>query len=740
MAAKKAKQPSTQSGDEVFIQDVLGRLEEIAARLRQSTSRTQATQALADVFLADEATQFALIKALARQHDVNAADVLLAMHELAPQKDVRKEARRALIQLAGSKVYPSWAPGSEQPTAIASNYPPRFWKGAVTLMRERGQVRLALSWEYGFEYSEARSLYFMLDFIEHGVGDFLNESGAKRVVDKHYQEQINLWRKDEDGPVEVVDCTLAESKRLLLEALDVNRWRKTTPHKDYRHYLPTVQQLILNAPETGADRGNTFINPDLEPDAVAGTFIGAWSLGDYGLCFDLLSGESAAREGLERYEWVARRCAWADEAHPQYYDPSVIREREQVQSAIWLPGSFAPTRREVDACWSLELADTPLSGTLPEMPLGTAVLRETGRHWFWTGYTLAREDDAWRIQRITDEGANAQGLPLAELERRLKEQQRAITRIMEENKEPPIPLEIGEEVIWRTIYSLYYLDALLVKNPLDTGLYAEAVSRATAIGLSERALVYLQQWAARFPQDAQHVKVLQQIGVAGTFLAVDYRAHGLNERAARFFELAERSLREVLSTRPEPINYVLLAELKVAQGDLDSASDYLRQGLAAGPTPQEEAQIENDLAGISMQRSQPEEALRHYQRIEQLVPDFKNLSFNMGHAHRLLNNLDEAQRYLRRSIEEEPENALAFAELTALYAYRHEYPEAMQVAEEGLRRYPNSATLHGLLATIFYDQKDFKRAEAELSEAERLDPESPNIKALRSQLSEARRR
>src|SRR5437660_1368262 len=123
MATKKAKQSQTPVGDEVFIQRVLEQRGEIAAGLRLSTSRGQASQVLAEIFQAGPDTQLGLIKALARQRDVDAADVLLALHELAPQKEVRKEARRALIQLAGSKIYPSWAPGSEQPTAISSNYP-----------------------------------------------------------------------------------------------------------------------------------------------------------------------------------------------------------------------------------------------------------------------------------------------------------------------------------------------------------------------------------------------------------------------------------------------------------------------------------------------------------------------------------------------------------------------------------------------------------------------------------------
>src|SRR5579883_1477608 len=97
--------------------------------------------------------------------------------------------------------------------------------------------------------------------------------------------------------ITLAEATLAEGRRLIEDALSVNQWRGTTPHKEYRHYLPTINQLILQAPDVGEDRGQTFISPALEPDEVAATFIAGWALGDYGLDFDMLSSESKLREG-----------------------------------------------------------------------------------------------------------------------------------------------------------------------------------------------------------------------------------------------------------------------------------------------------------------------------------------------------------------------------------------------------------------------------------------------------------
>ncbi len=745
MAAKKAKPSFTSPGDETQIEHFLQQRHEIAVELRQSTSRPQANSALASIYEADESTQFSLVRALAKQSDTDAADVLLALHELAPQKAVRKEARRALIQLAGSKIYPNWTPGSEQPTAIAASNPPRFWKGFATLMREQGEVELTLCWEQGFEYGEARMMSFLLDFWKDGIKDFYTEVGTKRHIDTHVKEQTDLFATRLEERIQSVPCTMAEGKRLVLESLNVSAWRKTTPHKDFRHYLPTVQQLLLNATPPDEDAGTTFINPDLEPDEVAGNFIGGWSLGDYGLCFDLLSGDSPILEGLSREEWVARRRAWADEAHPQYFEPKVTRERERQQSAIWLPGSFlsdrAAMRREVDTCWSLELADTPLGGTLLEMPLGTAVLRETGRHWFWTSYTLVQVRGAWRIQRMTDEGANAQGLPLAELEKQVKEHAEGIDKIFkEQDPHGPDSQRYYEEIVWRTIYSLHLLDAMLVKNPLDFDVYASAADRSASLGLRERALVYMEKWAEHFPQHAQHLTILQQTSAMLTLLAADYENAGLSTRADRFFELAEQNLQEALKERKATMTYLLLGELHLAQDDLDGAEGYLRDALNNDPTRDEEAQIENDLAGINVERNAMAEALRHFQRVAELAPHFPSIWYNIGHTYSQLKNTAEAEVYLRRSIEEDPENLSAFAELTSLYVTQQKLDKARETVELSLRIHPNSAHMKAMLASIYMEEGDSKRANAMLEEAERIDPDLEVVKMARRLFNEARRR
>src|SRR5229473_3164618 len=172
MTAKKQTKFIIPHGDNAQIQHLLEQRHDIAEELHNSTSRTQAETSLAALMQIDEASQLALLKTLARQHDTDAADILLAINELTPNKAVRKESRRALIQLAGAKVYPSWTPEQETTTPAAVERPPRFWKGYATQMREEGEIQLILCWEQGYEYGEARMMSFLLDFWREGVKDF----------------------------------------------------------------------------------------------------------------------------------------------------------------------------------------------------------------------------------------------------------------------------------------------------------------------------------------------------------------------------------------------------------------------------------------------------------------------------------------------------------------------------------------------------------------------------------------
>ena len=739
MTRKKEIDTVVSEEDNAQVQHMLEQFHQLAGNLHSSSNQEEAGAVLSDINSMPEASQLALLKALSKEHDTDAADVLIAINELSPNKSIRKEARRSLIRLEGAKVYPGWNPPVSHTPAFqfpASN-PPRFWKGFVTQSREEGEIQLILCWEQGFEYSEVRMLIFILDFWERGVKEFILDNTNKRNVDA----QVQHLRTQLPG-VTLVDCTLAEARRLLEEALSVNKWRGTTPHKEYRHHLPTVNQLVFG--DAGEDRGLTFINPNLEPDEVVATFVTAWALGDYGLSHDLLSSNSSLRDGLERDEWIEQRRAWANEAHPTLFELTFVREREASQSALWVPATFSSrnpsSRKEVEIGWSLELTDTQLSGTLKEMPMGTTVYKETGRHWFWTSYSLVQDEGVWRIQHMTDEGAKAQSLAIEELQKRIKEHDDRVNQILQEQKpNQPDERQKAEEVIWRIVQTLYYDDALMVHLPFDRNVNGDAYHRAIGLGALERAIAYLERIARTFAE--YRGDVLRQLAITRESLSEYYGERGMNERAQHFAELAEASIRESLEVENNISGHAILAELIFRRGgNLDEAEAHLKQAREMVTDKDQEANIESDFGNISFERQQLDEALQHYQRAAELDPNFNNIWYKIGLVQRRLNQLDDALASFERAIEMQPQELAPYAELTVIYTKQGQLPRAREVLEQGLRGNPKSAHLLALLSSVYLQGGDLRRATEILEEAERINPKLDIVQAMRDELNRRKKK
>jgi tetratricopeptide (TPR) repeat protein len=744
MTAEKQRDSSVPHKDNDQLAYTLERRHEIAEELHKSTSRAQAERALAELTAIDEANQMALLKALARQHDTDAADILLAINELTPNKAIRKEARRSLIHLAGAKVYPSWTPEPEAAPAITVINPPRFWKGYVTEKREEGEIEVVLCWEQGFEFGEARLMAFLLDFWKEGVKNFTTEVGSKRHIDALINTSNANYSKSSSRKISITDCTLAEGRRLIQEALSVNSWRGTAPSKEYRNHLPTIQQLVMKAPEVDLDRGRTFINPEMDADEVVGNFIGAWSLGDYGLCFDLLASDSPLLEGLARDEWINQRRKWADEAPPARFEMSFLRERERSQQSLWLPNSVLSdrisTQKEIEVGWSLELTDTPLSGTLLEMPMATATYKETGQRWFWTSYLLVQEERVWRIRRMTDEGAKAQGFPIAELQQLLQTHDDRIREIVETHSTTEKgAAQYYDEIIWRTIQSLHYDDALLVKLPLDRTIYDDAFRRAQGLQLSDRAIVYLQGIIQHFPKAYDIRDILQYLAIAYADLSERYEQLDMHDRSKHFYEEAIESVRKSIAINNTAQEHIILAQLLMMKNQAEEAIAELQLAKSLISNTIEEAQIEADLGNIAMIQQEFDEAIAHFKRVSEINPNYKGIWLNIGLAYRRQENYDQAEVYYQRALEAQPDDLAAYVELGTLYLATNHVEDALETIEKGLRYHPNSAHLHALLAAIYAEKGDRRQAQAALAEAERINPDLEIVQAVRELVHKKRK-
>jgi tetratricopeptide (TPR) repeat protein len=736
MATKKEQTQQLSPAELSQVQHLFTQYRQFAERLHASTDQGTALAALAEITRQPELIQLALLKELAKERQSEAADILAALHALSPLKELRKEARRGLLRQEAAKIRPRWqAPAEQTPiTLTQADHAPRFWKGLATETREQGEMQLYLAWEQAHDYGEVRLFTFVLDFWHEGI----KEATLDLLTKRQAEERINTWRNRVTTPeTQVVDCTLAEGKRLLEDALSVNEHLGKQAADSYRNLSPLVNTFILQAQNLGEDRGRSFMASDMEPDEIVLNFVGAWSFGDFGLAYDLLSGDSELRDDLDRANWITRHRAWHKEAHPLRLELSSVHEREIPQSVLWLPSTTnrAVTRREIEIGWSLELTSTPLSGTLKEMPLGTAVNKETGRHWFATTYTLVRETSGWRIQRVKDEGSAVQGLPIEELQTRIKEHETSIEKQVQQ-RENMAPQQFVEEMSWRLAQLLYLYDALIIQLPLDYTILNEASTYAILAGNAERTLVYLERIVQRF-QD-QKLDNLRRLSATLIGLAHSYDETSMQERVQHLFERAEATLRELISLEDSALNHALLGEFLLSRFRHDEAEVEFQRALELHPDPDHQTSIEAGLGNIAMRRDQLNEGIAHYRRVVELNPQYPAIWFSLGFAHRMLGQFAEAERCYQQAIQNDPQDPRAYTDLAAIYLNTERKPEARATLERAIQINPESAHLRAIFASLLFELGEQRAAQRTLAEAERLDPEDQTVLQVRQHIHGAK--
>jgi tetratricopeptide (TPR) repeat protein len=737
---KKKTAPIAVSQEESLqAQHILEQYHEIAGNLRASTNLEQAEAVLHEIDDMPEGAQVVLLKSLSKEHHADAADILIAINEMSPNKDIRKEARRSLIHLEEMRIYPQWSPPIDRMPTIQVTPPQlRFWKGKVTDSRDMDWAELALCFEQEENPSQVRILVFSLDFLHDGVKDFFTRTGNKRLAENFFYEmETNL------SGVTTKDCSLAQARRLILEALDANKHYGTASNNSFRLNFSLVNQLVLEAPDLDEDNAEFEEEPEeeskeainlhgLDPQGVVINFVEYWVNGDFDIAYDLLSTDSALREGLSKDEWIERRESWLEEADPGELHPDFIYEREPQESKLWLPGLVSARRsahrKEIEVGWSIELVDIPLGDALPELPQALAIFEETERHWFWTSYNLIQEEDEWRIQSMIDEAAVALTLPIDELQRKIDEQDEYLDKAIGQRNVGGINAEEAQQkleaVRWRIMQTIYYTDVLIKKLPLDRSLYIDMYGRLAVTFQYERSLVYLEPLAHRFTEE--HGYALRLLAEAQIKLSAKFFDEEDVERGERFQKLAEENLRESLAVDDRFETHITLAEVLIDDEErLDEAEDHLRQAKAQITDPADDAHIEMHLGEVAFKQKRYEDALTHYQHVADFYPDSAESWGSLALANKMLENFEEAEENYKRAIELEPDNEDYYYLLSQMHSENSQPAKAIEAIEEGLITIPDSALLHMYMAMRYLEIEDYRQAEIFIEKAERLDPDVP---------------
>ncbi len=717
----------------------------------------------------------------------DAADIAAAVGELEPRRDVAREARRARIRLRSSGAAASItipgatitgqpprtqpAPDSPQPSAPrvtpleANRATATLAEAYATRTREQGEIALVLGWQEGRDPNFLRGYTFELSFWSEGVSGFAMLEPMRR--EEFLNETVESLRGEH---MEVVRISWAQARRLVEAALEVNEWRATEPAADFKRHQAHITARLLADPvsdeqrtaiadeaERFAREGDRFlIGADLEPDEMLVHWLGAWSFGDFSLTYDLLDEDASPRRGISRQDYIERRRQWWKEAEPSGLRVTLVREQEQRASALWVPGSAGSVgkgaNRDLEAFWSVILREVELGGGLDELPLATISSRETGRHWYWTGYSVTREPVAgiWVIKRLRDEGAASQALTIEELQKRIADAHKAVEEIT--SKAPPEPGSDEASDALRAITgaftaSLHYSDALTARLPLDEMIYREAMNDARSLGNHERAAALIERMLGRFSDD---VRVRFELGIEQYLAADQFGRVGQMEARAAWLDRAVKTLMGVVEAEPTAEHLQGLGELLAQQGQFKQAEAKLREAIALEP---EKAILYSDLAdslmgqitgetlddsaGVSNSERQviAKEALAALRDASKRDTSIPGVFTRIGAIYDLLQQPDDAILALEEAVRRDPGDAEAHYALGSLHMARRQPDQAVSALETAVQLAPYAIPYRLNLAAAYGALDRMGEAKRELDAIDRLQPGLPQVAELRNVLA-----
>ncbi len=295
-----------------------------------------------------------------------------------------------------------------------------------------------------------------------------------------------------------------------------------------------------------------------------------------------------------------------------------------------------------------------------------------------------------------------------------------------------------DESLWRIIQTIHYYDVLVEQLPQERSLYEEIAARMLASFQYERAMVYMDLMAERFPEvRAETLRLLAD--VQRKYSDTCYE-EGDDERALRFIELAKENLRESLAIENTFEAHVVQAELLTEEMEdhLDEAEEHLREAKALSSGPVDEANVEIHLGRIDIEREQDEDALHHYQRATELEPNFAPAWFNLADAYDKLENVEAAIESYRHAIQLQPDDENLYVRLSLLYKSERQDDMAIEILKEGLDANPESLDICISLATFYMTIDDYEQAEEYLDKATQIDADAPTVDIFRSMLTSMR--
>ena len=150
------------------------------------------------------------------------------------------------------------------------------------------------------------------------------------------------------------------------------------------------------------------------------------------------------------------------------------------------------------------------------------------------------------------------------------------------------------------------------------------------------------------------------------------------------------------------------------QGQNEAAITAYRQALVIDPTM---ASAQYNLGLALYEHGQKEEAIAAYQNAISSDSTNANAYFNLAIAQQEQGRIPEAIATYHKYIQLDPKNPLAYNNLGSLLSIQGQPSKAIATYLEATRRIPNDVTAYYNLGVIWYNQRDFKKANLALKYA-----------------------
>jgi tetratricopeptide (TPR) repeat protein len=128
-----------------------------------------------------------------------------------------------------------------------------------------------------------------------------------------------------------------------------------------------------------------------------------------------------------------------------------------------------------------------------------------------------------------------------------------------------------------------------------------------------------------------------------------------------------------------------------------------------------------DINGAGVQTEMVSKAIAEYTEVHRLDPGDEEAALWLARLYRLHNEPDQAEKVLRKMLEDDPDDEAAAEQLTQLLLDENKADEAVQLLES-MAAHTSSPTIFDLLGDAYTQTHDYGKAEAAYRKAVDLDP------------------